>query len=94
MIYESEFVITSDGINEFNLKTKKDYIFNWSDLDSFKFSEAKHVQDPKVYIKLSFKESNHTISIAEFKSNSQGMEKLYHFRNLIIEHSGIMPIAH
>jgi hypothetical protein len=83
LIYESQFFIDETGITEKNLKTEKLITFKWSEVQSFKSGPAKHTSENKEYLTLSFKNSNHTISVAVYHDNKAQMKQFNEFRNNI-----------
>lgn len=83
LTYSSEFTLDSSGIYEKNLKTGKDLFFNWSDVDTFKYGIAKHTNEDKEYLTMTFKSSAHTISISGFRNDSEKIKIFDNFKNQI-----------
>lgn len=85
LIYNSEFTINHEGIIEKNLKTGKTMFFRWEDIESFKSSEARHTNENKEYIKITFYNTNHTISISEYIHDAKKMAVFNMFKSKITE---------
>lgn len=83
LIYDSEFIVDERGITERNLKTGKIQNFDWNMIDSFKYTDAKHTIEPKEYLKITFKNSTHTITVSEFTKDRAKINNLVEFRNQI-----------
>jgi hypothetical protein len=82
LVYDSEFTLDDEGIKERNLKTGNEMYYRWSDVNTFKFGKTKHTAENKDYLTLTFKSSNHTISVSEYRDDYR---KLEIFNNFIIQ---------
>ncbi len=83
LTYSSEFTLDSSGIYEKNLKSGNELFFDWSDVDTFKYGKAKHTNEDKEYLTLTFKSSAHTISISGFRNDSDKIKIFNNFKNQI-----------
>lgn len=88
LVHDSEIILSLDGIFEKNLKTKKEFSAAWGEIEEWKLSIAKpSTHEIKRYITIRFKNTKHTISVSEDKSDAKQLEMFKNFLDKMKEYA-------